>query len=172
MFKKLLGIFIKKTPHPLTTPAVFRSGRVEQSAPIKNNTQQDRDHTRWLLVEFGTSPDAKKFKKIVQGALTATSEGCAAMTHARQKTNGRAVIVNFSADWKYAKYADSAYDFFNAMLEVFAMNAGGLKLLTPDAANSSRVWQDCQWREIVTPQHADGSVVGYVLAAEVGSRIV
>lgn len=157
------------------TPAAFRSARTPAPAlPAVAATpipQTRPTHTRWLLIEFGTSPESKRFKRVVQDALTNTIEGCSAATVARMKANGRAVIVSFSAADYATQYTDFAFNHFNTTLEIFAMNAGGIAFLTPDATQSSRVWRDCTWREVVTPQHQNGEIVGYILAGDIGMRI-
>jgi hypothetical protein len=168
----ILGLFAQSAKNQPSTPAAFRSSRRPVIvAPPPPPPHEAQKFTRWLLVEFSTSADSKRFKKVVQDVLTNTIEGCSALTAAHQKSNGRAVIVSFTSA-HYSRAADSAFDHFKTSLEVFAMNAGGLAFDTEDSAKRRSSWRDCSWFEVATPAHANGAIVGYVLCHGIGMQLV
>ena len=170
----ILSIFARPKPAPM--PAAFRSGRaapVFRAAPSPSPAvTAPPHHDKFLLIEFGTTPDAKRFKSVVQDVLTSTIEGCAAWTTAHKKENGRAVIVHFRGQHYAPQVAQSAFDVFVGALDIHAMNNGSVRVNLEYGAHFGREWAGNTWREIVTPSGSDGKIMGFVLGSRIGQQIL
>jgi hypothetical protein len=162
-------------------PEVFRSGRAAPCFPsqytpappvVEESRQQLPPVSKWLFVEFGSSTESKQFKKVVQDALTASIEGCAALTSAHKKENGRAVIIHFRSEHYAPEVAKAAYDFFVGVLDVFAINAGSVHFDTSKVGSPVREWNGNRWHEILTPENSDGKIMGFVLGGRIGMQIL